>query len=57
MLRESTGSGEHDGVEIFRVRQVLEVLNAEQVGRKNKRAIEKKYRKNPLRQPSCQKAQ
>ena len=51
MLRESTGSGEHDGIRICRVRQVLEVLDAEQVGRKNKRAIEKKYRQNPPRQP------
>ena len=51
MLRESAGSGEHDGIKICRVRQVLEVLDAEQVGRKNKRAIENKYRKNPPRQP------
>ena len=46
MLREITGSGEHDGIKICRVRQVLEVLDAEQVGRRNKRAIEKTRRAN-----------
>ena len=52
MLGESTGQCNSNAVRIERYLCVLDVLDVVQVERKNIRAITKKYRKNPPRQPS-----